>query len=72
MKGVTQHRHLQNTIYLSCSRERRARIHLNKPWLQVIVDQDIIAIDLETMLILDYFRLLDDSLSPTWTDFKET
>ena len=49
--------HLQFPVGLGSRRERRARDNLDQPRLQVIFDEDVVPVQLETMLIVNDYRL---------------
>ena len=46
--------HFKDAIRLSCRREGRWCIDFDKPRLQVVLNEDIVAIDFEAMLVVNY------------------
>jgi hypothetical protein len=50
---IVEQVHLQDSVDFSGRGERRGRIHFDEPWLDVLVNEDVIAIALKAMLVID-------------------
>jgi len=53
LEDVLNNAHLENAVTLCGSRQRRGGIDLNKPGLKVVFNENVIAVQLKAMLVIN-------------------
>lgn len=51
--GIVQQREFHRVVLWSIRRERRAGVDLDEPWLERRVDEDVVAVELEGLAVVD-------------------
>ena len=46
--------HLQIPVHIRCGAQGWGGIHLDEPWFQLLIDQNVVAVELEAVLVVNH------------------